>query len=136
MVDELKQGENSWVDTTEQSDRVFDVDNNVILMSESVIITDGAEPLHPQQPPPQVPSASSDGQLGISERAVSAAGAAFLSAVLVNPLDVVKVFMLSTDNFSNYFIHLLHICWCLFQLYPEVFGTPLNFRYRNITCIR
>lgn len=90
MVDELKQGENSWVDTTEQSDRVFDVDNNVTLMSEPVIITDGAEPLHPQQPPPQVPSASSDGQLGISERAVSAAGAAFLSAVLVNPLDVVK----------------------------------------------
>ncbi|XP_055828899.1 mitochondrial carrier protein MTM1 isoform X2 [Solanum dulcamara] len=90
MVDELKQGENLWMDTTEQSDRVFDVDNNVTLMSESVIITDGAEPLHPQQPPPQGPSPSSDGQLGFAERAVSAAGAAFLSAVLVNPLDVVK----------------------------------------------
>ncbi|KAM3381876.1 mitochondrial carrier protein MTM1 isoform X1 [Capsicum galapagoense] len=90
MVDELKQGENSWVDITEQSNRVFDVDNNVSLMSESVIIIDGADPLHPQQPPPQGPSPSSDGQLGFSERAVSAAGAAFLSAVLVNPLDVVK----------------------------------------------
>ncbi|PHT53311.1 Mitochondrial carrier protein MTM1 [Capsicum baccatum] len=90
MVDELKQGENSWVDITEQSNRVFDVDNNVSLMSESVIIIDGADPLHPQQPLPQGPSPSSDGQLGFSERAVSAAGAAFLSAVLVNPLDVVK----------------------------------------------
>lgn len=90
MVDELEQGESSWMDTTEHSDRVFDVDNNVSLMSESVIITDGTKPLHPQQPPPQGPSPSSDGQLGISERAVSAAGAAFLSAVLVNPLDVVK----------------------------------------------
>lgn len=90
MVDELKRGENSWTDTTEHSDSVFDVDNNVSLMSESVIITDGAEPLHPQQPPPQGPRPSSDVQLGIAERAVSAAGAAFLSAVLVNPLDVVK----------------------------------------------
>lgn len=90
MVDELKQGENSWVDTAEQSDRVFDVDNDVSLMSESIIIIDGADPVHPQQPPPQGPSPSSDGQLGFSERAVSAAGAAFLSAVLVNPLDVVK----------------------------------------------
>ncbi|CAN4087634.1 unnamed protein product [Withania somnifera] len=90
MVDVLKQGENSWTDTPERSDRVFDVDNNVSLMSESVIITDGAEPFHPQQPLPQGVSPSSDGQLGISERAVSAAGAAFLSAILVNPLDVVK----------------------------------------------
>ncbi|KAK4350931.1 hypothetical protein RND71_030244 [Anisodus tanguticus] len=91
MVGELKHGENSWMDTTEQSNRVFDVDNNVTLMSESVIITDGVEPLRPQQPPPQGPtSPSSDVQLGVSERAVSAAGAAFLSAVLVNPLDVIK----------------------------------------------
>ncbi|KAK4362978.1 hypothetical protein RND71_018219 [Anisodus tanguticus] len=90
MVDELKHGENSWMDTTEKSNRVFDVDNNVTLMSESVIITDGAEPLQLQQPPPQGHTPSPDVQLGVSERAVSAAGAAFLSAVLVNPLDVVK----------------------------------------------
>ncbi|XP_009788093.1 mitochondrial carrier protein MTM1 [Nicotiana tabacum] len=90
MVDELKRGENSWTDATDQLNRVFDIDSTVSLMSESVIITDGAEPLHPQQPPSQDPSPSSDGQLGVSERAFSAAGAAFLSAVLVNPLDVVK----------------------------------------------
>lgn len=32
-----------------------------------------------------------DGKLGIAERAFSAAGAAFLSAIIVNPLDVAKV---------------------------------------------
>jgi len=100
MVDELKQGENSWIDTAEQSDRVLNVDNNVSLMSQSIVITDGVEPLHPQQPPPQGTSPSSDVRLGFPERAISAAGAAFLSAVLVNPLDVVKVFMLNTDNYQ------------------------------------
>lgn len=35
-------------------------------------------------------SSTSDVTLGFGERAVSAAGAAFLSAIIVNPLDVVK----------------------------------------------
>uniref|UniRef100_A0A7N0T3E0 Mitochondrial carrier protein n=1 Tax=Kalanchoe fedtschenkoi TaxID=63787 RepID=A0A7N0T3E0_KALFE len=35
-------------------------------------------------------SSSADGKLGFRERASSAAGAAFLSAIIVNPLDVVK----------------------------------------------
>nr|ACU23598.1 unknown [Glycine max] len=39
-------------------------------------------------PPPQKPFNSD--QLGIGERAFSAAGAAFLSAIIVNPLDVAK----------------------------------------------
>lgn len=34
---------------------------------------------------------NSDTQLRIEERAFSAAGAAFLSAIIVNPLDVAKV---------------------------------------------
>lgn len=34
---------------------------------------------------------ASDEKLGIGERAFSAAGAAFLSAIIVNPLDVAKV---------------------------------------------
>lgn len=42
--------------------------------------------------PPTPPSqSSSSDKLGIGERAFSAAGAAFLSAVIVNPLDVAKV---------------------------------------------
>lgn len=36
-------------------------------------------------------SNSSDTKLGFAERALSAAGAAVLSAVIVNPLDVAKV---------------------------------------------
>ncbi|XP_009352059.2 mitochondrial carrier protein MTM1 isoform X1 [Pyrus x bretschneideri] len=36
------------------------------------------------------PPSTSDWQLGVTERAFSAAGAAFLSAIIVNPLDVVK----------------------------------------------
>ncbi|XP_004502609.1 mitochondrial carrier protein MTM1 [Cicer arietinum] len=39
-------------------------------------------------PPPQL--TSNNDKLGIAERATSAAGAAFLSAVIVNPLDVAK----------------------------------------------
>ncbi|KAJ8747941.1 hypothetical protein K2173_001415 [Erythroxylum novogranatense] len=38
----------------------------------------------------QISESSSDGKLGMGERAFSAAGAAFLSAIIVNPLDVVK----------------------------------------------
>lgn len=37
-----------------------------------------------------ISNTSSDGQLGLLERSFSAAGAAFLSAIIVNPLDVVK----------------------------------------------
>ncbi|XP_010521379.1 PREDICTED: mitochondrial carrier protein MTM1-like [Tarenaya hassleriana] len=39
---------------------------------------------------PQLEKNTSDDRLGLTERVLSAAGAAFLSAVIVNPLDVVK----------------------------------------------
>lgn len=44
-------------------------------------------------PPPQSPGhgSAADAELGFAERALSAAGAAFLSAIIVNPLDVAKV---------------------------------------------
>lgn len=50
---------------------------------------------------PHAPSQSSktDDNLGIGERVFSAAGAAFLSAVIVNPLDVAKVLFLSPAEF-------------------------------------
>ncbi|XP_057727409.1 mitochondrial carrier protein MTM1 [Arachis stenosperma] len=42
------------------------------------------------QPPPSPPQSSDANKLGIGERAFSAAGAAFISAIIVNPLDVAK----------------------------------------------
>ncbi|XP_057450253.1 mitochondrial carrier protein MTM1 [Lotus japonicus] len=53
---------------------------------------DSGERFSPPPPPPPPPqqSANTGEQLGVVERAFSAAGAAFLSAVIVNPLDVAK----------------------------------------------
>jgi len=50
------------------------------------------------------PKSSNNDNLGIAQRAFSAAGAAFLSAVIVNPLDVAKVLFLPLPAFFNYFI--------------------------------
>lgn len=41
--------------------------------------------------PPRRRSSYSDANMGFGVRALSAAGAAFLSAILMNPLDVAKV---------------------------------------------
>ena len=74
----------------DQSSRV-EIDKAVSLMTDSMV-TEAIVASHSQRP--RLNSAS-DGQLGLAERAFSAAGAAFLSAILVNPLDVAKVFFLS-----------------------------------------
>lgn len=94
MVDELKHRHTSpWTNAAaeQSSTRISEVDNSVSLMSQSVIITQGFEASHPQQQTLQPSLAGSDGKLGFPERAFAAAGAAFLSAILVNPLDVAKV---------------------------------------------
>jgi len=55
-----------------------------------------------QQTPIQIitnPKSSNNDKLGIAQRAFSAAGAAFLSAVIVNPLDVAKVLFLPLPTF-------------------------------------
>ncbi|KAL3521608.1 hypothetical protein ACH5RR_019757 [Cinchona calisaya] len=90
MADELKQSRNPWVNTVEESSRMVEIDNSVSLMSESVVIADGIEAFHPQKHQLQDSMTVSDGKLGFGERAFSAAGAAFLSAILMNPLDVAK----------------------------------------------
>ncbi|RRT82763.1 hypothetical protein B296_00000354 [Ensete ventricosum] len=41
--------------------------------------------------PPPYRLSSSDAKMGFAERAVSAAGAALVSSIIVNPLDVAKV---------------------------------------------
>ena len=45
---------------------------------------------------------NSDETLGFGERAVSAAGAAFLSAIIVNPLDVAKVLLYNQNSYMNF----------------------------------
>ncbi|KZV41011.1 hypothetical protein F511_13987 [Dorcoceras hygrometricum] len=78
------------MDTTKQDSRILEVDNGVSLMSDSTMLIDngtqatGTSELQAHRIP------ALDYQLGLHERAFSAAGAAFLSAVLVNPLDVAK----------------------------------------------
>ncbi|KAA8540007.1 hypothetical protein F0562_026699 [Nyssa sinensis] len=84
MVEESKHTQNPWM-STEQSSRV-EIDSSVSSMSDSMM-TQGFEASHPQ---PHRHSTTSDGKLGFPERAFSAAGAAILSAILVNPLDVAK----------------------------------------------
>lgn len=94
MVDKLSHTQNSWENTVEQSSRVMETDNNVSLMSESLTIHDGIGASH-TQPKMQCSSTVPDTKLGFPERAFSAAGAAVLSAILVNPLDVAKVLALN-----------------------------------------
>ncbi|KAI8031630.1 Mitochondrial carrier protein MTM1 [Camellia lanceoleosa] len=85
MVEESEHTQNPWM-SVEESSRV-EIDDSVSLMTESMMTEEDIKASHPP-PPPQPPT--SDGQLGVVERAFSAAGAAFLSAILVNPLDVAK----------------------------------------------
>ncbi|KAM7463718.1 hypothetical protein LguiA_031839 [Lonicera macranthoides] len=87
MVEESKHIESPWMSTVESSG-VEGLDGCVSLMSESMA-ADGFEASHPL-PQPQTSNAGFDGKLGFVERAFSAAGAAFLSAIIVNPLDVAK----------------------------------------------
>ena len=91
----------------------------------------------------------SDVNLGFGERAFSAAGAAVLSAILVNPLDVAKVFnfydthllissyferffILLCIFFSRYFNHffLLYCDWfCIGCLSHYIFFVWVNFLF-------
>lgn len=57
--------------------------------------------------------------LGIGERTFSAAGAAFLSAIIVNPLDVVKVMITGTDFLFLFVFFWSYYCLlCRCSLYP------------------
>ncbi|GFS32139.1 manganese tracking factor for mitochondrial SOD2 [Actinidia rufa] len=84
MVEESKHTQNPWI-SVEQSSRV-QIDKTVTFMTESI----GAEAIGASNPQPNRSKSTSDGQLGLPGRAFSAAGAAFLSAIIVNPLDVAK----------------------------------------------
>ena len=74
--------QNPWMASSERSPVIEICAQGNSLLLESTV-RDGNEGSPPQSPP-------SDIKLGILERAFSAAGAAFLSAIIVNPLDVAK----------------------------------------------
>ncbi|KAI8564964.1 hypothetical protein RHMOL_Rhmol03G0223900 [Rhododendron molle] len=86
MVEESEQTQNQWM-SIDQSSRV-EIDKTVSLTTQSMVTEDN-EATQPQPQPRHSTTASND-QLGVTERAFSAAGAAFLSAIIVNPLDVAK----------------------------------------------
>lgn len=104
MAEGLKQSQNPWMDTAEVASSIAEFNKDVSLMSESVVIVDGLKaPESVIDDGLKAPESSQNrshslnvspsSQFGFTERALSAAGAAFLSAVLVNPLDVVKVYI-------------------------------------------
>ncbi|XAR71664.1 hypothetical protein NMG60_11018044 [Bertholletia excelsa] len=99
MVGGLAHSQNPW--SLEQSSRV-EIDGTVSFTAGSMV----AEASKASQ----CIKAKSDGQLGLSERAFAAAGAAFLSAVIVNPLDIAKT-----------------------RLQAQAAGVPYNHPFSNIT---
>ncbi|CAH9069927.1 unnamed protein product [Cuscuta europaea] len=86
-VEESKHNQQTWLSTGEKQTTIVDIDNNICLMSEAVALSYETQS---ERTVTDYPSRSSDDHLSLAERSLSAAGAAFLSAVLVNPLDVVK----------------------------------------------
>lgn len=109
-----RQGIPSWISAA--ATRV-DFEGSASSMSETVF-KDAAASKEPSSSSNSKSTADAD--LGFAERALSAAGAALLSAVLVNPLDVVKVISISKvpvslsiffgasrifENLLNYFLH-------------------------------
>ncbi|OAY82453.1 Mitochondrial carrier protein MTM1 [Ananas comosus] len=72
-------------------------------------------------PPPQSPGRGSaaDAELGFAERALSAAGAAFLSAIIVNPLDVAKTRLQAQAAGVPYYHPSQHQCGRMASLGPS-----------------
>ncbi|XP_023549594.1 mitochondrial carrier protein MTM1 isoform X1 [Cucurbita pepo subsp. pepo] len=80
-----ERGHDSWIGSEEEAQRIEidGCDSSMLAVeSDGVRLSASASQLSSHT--------ASDGKLGFGERAFSAAGAAFLSAVIVNPLDVAK----------------------------------------------
>ncbi|GJY47903.1 mitochondrial carrier protein MTM1-like protein isoform X1 [Tanacetum coccineum] len=71
-------------------------------------------------------SSNNNSNLGVSERALSAAGAAFLSAIIVNPLDVAKT-RLQAQAAGVPYHNLTHTC--SFQTNTVSFRFPIDRRF-------
>ena len=92
MAETERRTKNPWM-SLEQSSRVQINGHDLSITEPMVTDRDRSEFGAPQD---QQNNNTSGSNLGIGERAFSAAGAAFLSAIIVNPLDVVKVMIIST----------------------------------------
>lgn len=91
---ETKELQNLWIESGSDSDKSSGVKFDgscVSLISDSVLGTQGSEEVCVPQHKVVNDKSTSGGNLGLTERAFSAAGAAFLSAIIVNPLDLAKV---------------------------------------------
>lgn len=88
---ELERAQNPWVSSSDeqQIDRVEIDGRDLSIMPELSILDRGDAGF--ARPDGERCKTTSDWKLGVAERAFSAAGAAFLSAIIVNPLDVAKV---------------------------------------------
>ncbi|XP_050225298.1 mitochondrial carrier protein MTM1 [Mercurialis annua] len=81
--------QNPWVSDSVQTSNLVGLTDNDLLASVSMVIDESELGLSAHQPSQSI-SSKPDKKLELVERAFSAAGAAFLSAIIVNPLDVVK----------------------------------------------
>ncbi|WCJ36785.1 Mitochondrial carrier protein MTM1 [Euphorbia peplus] len=82
---EVERNHNPWANTAPEQTSTAELNSTDLLMSESMLIDDAELRLSSPQSNPQP-----EWKLGFCERAFSAAGAAVLSAIIVNPLDVAK----------------------------------------------
>ncbi|XP_065868613.1 mitochondrial carrier protein MTM1 [Euphorbia lathyris] len=83
---EVERTRNPWVNS-ETTSRA-ELNSSDLLMSESMVIDEAEHRF--SAPQPCQSNSEPEWKLGFGERAFSAAGAAFLSAIIVNPLDVAK----------------------------------------------
>lgn len=81
-------GHDSWIGSDEEARRIERVGRD-----SSMLVVVGDELRFSASPSQPSNDTASNEKLGLGERAFSAAGAAFLSAVIVNPLDVAKVLL-------------------------------------------
>lgn len=116
---ESKHSDHTWV--TEQASRV-ETDIKVSSISKSIVI-DGSEVSHDQ---PHRANNTSEGSLGFVERSFSAAGAAVLSAILVNPLDVAKTRLQAQAAGVPYSHPLSHLRGRLAYFGPNMMFTDLR----------
>ncbi|KAL8095600.1 hypothetical protein AgCh_036860 [Apium graveolens] len=89
---ESKGLQNLWIESEANKSSGVKFDGSCVsLISGSVLGAQGSEEVCVAQNKVVNDKSSSGGNLGLTERAFSAAGAAFLSAIIVNPLNLAKV---------------------------------------------